>query len=146
MFSCALFFGKVGMPAAVIVFEFDFVKVILVSCSGGIIGTIVFTYLSAGLLKWWKTFKNKRFPSTQTSTFKKSNRRIVRLKNRFGLTGIAVLTPFLLSIPVGAFIAERFYKDKKKVITAISISVVAWSFLLYGVFYLFYNQLQGWIF
>lgn len=146
MFSCALFFGKVGMPAAVIVFEFDFVKVILVSCSGGIIGTIVFTYLSAGLLKWWKIFKNKRFPSNKTSTFKKSNRRIVRLKNRFGLTGIAVLTPFLLSIPVGAFIAERFYKDKKKVITAISLSVVAWSFFLYGVFYLFYNQLQGWIF
>lgn len=144
MLSCALFFGKVGMPAAVILFDFNFFKVILVSCSGGLAGVFGFTYMSAGLIKWWKQFKSKRFNPDKTVAFKRSNRRIIRIKNRFGLAGIAILTPVLLSIPVGAFLAERFYRDKKKVILALSISVVVWSFVLYGIFFLFYNQLKGW--
>jgi hypothetical protein len=143
--SCALFFGKVGMPAAVILFEFNFWKVILVSNLGGLLGVVTFTYISAGLLKWWNVYKRKNMPQEKTTTFRKSNRRIIKIKNRFGLTGIAILTPFLLSIPIGAFLAERFYKDKRKVITYLSVSVVCWSFVLYGVFYLFYNQLKGWL-
>ncbi len=130
------------MPAAIILFKFNFWKIMLVGNFGGILGTILFTYLSAGLLKWWKNFKRKRFNAEKTTTFKKSTRRIIKIKNKFGLTGIAILTPMLLSIPVGTFLAERFFKDKKKVIIYISISVLAWSLVLYGVFYFFNNQLS----
>jgi hypothetical protein len=143
--SCALFFGKVGMPAAVILFKFNFWKVIVVSNIGGILGVIVFTYISAGLLKWWNKYKRKKWDSSKKTAFNSSNRRIVRIKNRFGLTGIAILSPILLSIPLGAFLGERFYKDKKKVIIYLSLSVIFWSFTLYAIFYLFYNQLKGWL-
>lgn len=114
----------------------------LVGNFGGILGTIVFTYLNAGLLNWWKNFKRKRFNSEKTTTFKKSTRRIIKIKNKFGLMGIAILTPMLLSIPVGTFLAERFYKDKKKVIVYISVSVVVWSIILYSIFYFFNDQLS----
>ncbi len=139
--SCMTFFGKVGMPAAVVLFDFHFLKVFAVTCSGGITGNILFTYVSAGILKWWEKFKEKKF-SSKKKVFTRSNRRIIKIKRRFGLFGIAFFTPILLSIPLGAFIAERFYKNKKKVITALSVSVVSWSIALYFLFLFFRDALK----
>ena len=142
--SSATFFGKVGMPSAVILFEFDFLKVFAVTVSGGFFGNVLFTFLSAALIKWWNNFKDKRFGAKKVKHFTKSNRRIIRIKHRFGLAGIAALTPILFSIPLGAFLAERFYKDKSKVITYLTISVVLWNLILYFVYYFFYDSLKGW--
>lgn len=75
--------------------------------------------------------------------FTKFNRRVIRIKHRFGLTGIAILTPIFLSIPIGAFLAERFYKDKKKVILYLSISAIAWCFILYFLFLFFYESFKS---
>lgn len=141
---CSLFFSKLGMPAAVILFKFNFIKVFAVSCAGGIGGTIFYTYVSAVLLKWWDKFKEGKAFFEKKKVFTKANRRIIRIKKRFGLTGIAILTPVLLSIPLGAFLAERFYKDKKKVILAISFWVVVWSIVFYFIYYFFYDSLKGW--
>jgi hypothetical protein len=77
--------------------------------------------------------------------FTKFNRRVIRIKHRFGLTGIAILTPIFLSIPIGAFLAERFYKDKKKVITYLSISAIAWCFVLYFIYLFFYDTFRAWL-
>lgn len=144
--SCALFFGKIGMPAAVSLFKFHFLKSILVSCSGGIFGAISSTYLSAGIIDWWENFKKKWFKNHQPKKkFSKTNRFIIKVKHRFGIVGIALLSPVLLSIPLGAFIAERFYKDKKKVILYLSGSVIFWSFTLYFLFYFFYSSFKHFI-
>ncbi|MCE3225990.1 MAG: hypothetical protein K0S32_541 [Bacteroidetes bacterium] len=141
---CSLFFSKLGMPAAVILFKFNFIKVFIVSCVGGIGGTIFYVYLSAAILKWWDNYKEKKQIFNKKKIFTKGNRRIIKIKNRFGLTGIAILTPVLLSIPLGAFVAERFYKDKRKVITQISIWVIIWSIVFYCIYYFFYDNLKGW--
>jgi len=136
--GCATFFGKVGMPAAVIFFKFNFIKVFLVSCGGGIFGNIVFTYISAAILKWWDNFKEKRFKGKK-KILTRTSRFVIKVKKRFGLAGIAFFTPILLSIPLGAFVAERFYKEKRKVIIALSISVVSWSVVEYFLFLFFYK-------
>lgn len=143
--ACTFFFSKVGMPAAVIAFEGNYLKCILVSCSGAIFSTVVFTYLSAGILKWWDKLKDKYFASKHPKKiFTKSNRRIIKLKNRFGLIGIAALTPALLSMPLGAFLGERFYKDKKKVILYISIATFIWSNLLYVLYVVLWDSIKSW--
>ena len=122
----------------------NYLLALLSSCSGAIFGTVVFTYLSAGILKWWDKLKDKWFTSKHPKKiFTKSNRRVIRIKHRFGLTGIAILTPIFLSIPVGAFLAERFYKDKKKVITYLSISAIFWSVTLYFMFLFFYTSFKN---
>jgi hypothetical protein len=139
--SCGLFFGKVGMPSAVIFFKFNFIKVFIVSCSGGIAGNVFFTYLSAGIIKWWEKVKHKYIfkHNKHPKVFTKSNRFIIKVKNRFGLYGIAFLSPVLLSQPLGAFLAERFFKNKKKVIIALSIAIVFWSVTLYFLFFFFFE-------
>ncbi len=144
-FSCAFFFGKIGMPAAVGLFKFNFAKSVAVSCAGGIFGTVVSTYLSAGIIKWWEKLKSKWFASHKPKKkFTWLNRRIIMVKHRFGLLGIALLSPILLSIPLGAFLCERFYKKKSKVILYLSGSVVFWSVSLYFVFLFFYSTFKSW--
>jgi len=138
--TCTFFFVKVGVPSAVIVFKYNFVKVMLVSCSGGITGNIIFTYLSATLLKWTHIYREKR--NIQKKIFTKTTRRMIRIKQRFGLSGIAFITP-IISQPIGAFFAEKFFKDKRKVITYLSVSVVFWAVTIYTILYLVHEGLVG---
>jgi len=65
------------------------------------------------------------------------NKTIVRLKNKWGLAGIIVFTPSFLSIPLGSFLASRYYKERKYVLFYLSISVIIWSFVLSSIGTLF---------
>lgn len=141
--TCTFFFVKLGVPTAVIVFKYNFLKVFLVSCAGGITGNIIFTYLSASILKWMNAYKLSKNKDHKQIIFTKSTRRFVNIKRRFGLTGLALITP-LISQPIGAFFAEKFFKDKKKVILYLSASVVLWSVMLYFILLLFHDHLQAW--
>ena len=141
--TCTFFFVKLGMPTAVIVFKYNFFKVILVSCAGGITGNIIFTHLSASILKWTQAYKLKKNKDHRQLIFSKSTRRIIKIKHRFGLAGIALITP-IISQPIGAFFAEKFFKDKKKVILYLSASVILWSFFLYLVLFMFHDNLKAW--
>ena len=137
--------SKMGIPAVIAVYGNNYFFFFFSSCSGAVFGTIIFTYLSAGIMKAWDNFKDKWFTSKQNKkVFTKSNRRIIKVKHRFGLTGIAIITPILLSIPIGAFLAERFYKEKKKVILYLSVSAIIWCFILYFSFLFFYNSFKSW--
>jgi len=55
------------------------------------------------------------------------NRRIVRIRQRFGLWGIALITPPIFSIPVGAIVASSMYSDKKMIFFTMFVSVLFWS-------------------
>ena len=103
--ACSIFFGKVGMPSAMVLFDYNFLKVSAVAVSGGIFGNIFFTNLSSVMLKWWHSYRIKKGYIHQRKIFTKANRRIVKAKNRFGLAGIATLSPVLFSILLVAFIA-----------------------------------------
>ena len=137
-FTCALVFGKIGMPAAVLIFKFNFLKVFLVSSGGGIFGVIFFTYLSASILKWYHKLRVKRGRIHRSKIFTRSNRRIIMIKQRFGLLGIAIITPPILSPPLGCFLAERFFKNKRKIILYLSISTMVWSVAIYFLMYMFH--------
>ncbi|MBK9284513.1 MAG: hypothetical protein IPM51_09365 [Sphingobacteriaceae bacterium] len=145
LFLCSLFFSKVGVPAAVILFKFNFIQVFITTSIGGIAGAIFYTHLSAGIIKWWEKYKIEKNLFQNKRIFTKSNRRIIRIKNKFGLMGIAAMAPLFLSIPLGAFLAERFYKKKSKVILAISLWVMIWSVVFYLIYYYFYDFFKGWL-
>lgn len=139
-FTCIFFFAKLGVPSAVVLFKYNFLKVMLVACSGGITGSIIFTYLSSGIIKWRHNFRLKRGKIHHKPIFTKSNRRIITVKQKFGLAGIAFITP-MIGTPVGAFLAERFFKDKKKIILYTSISIAFWALAIY----LFLLIFQKWL-
>lgn len=144
LFLCSTFF-KMGMPTLVIYFKFDFFYSFVFSVGSGFLGSVVYTYFSYYIIKWWNYFKQK-WQKHPSKIFTKQNRRIIRIKNTFGLTGIAILSPVLLSIPLGAFLGEKFYKNKKKVILYLNASILFWFLTLYMLMKFFYNQLKGILF
>lgn len=143
--ACTVAFGKLGMPAAMVLFNYEFYEVFIVTSLGGICGNIIFTHLSAAIIKWIHTYRVKKHKIHSKKIFTKFNRRIIRLKNRFGLAGIAAITPILLSTPLGAFLAERFFKDKRKIILYLSAATIFWSITLYFLMLLFHDKLVGWL-
>lgn len=143
--ACTISLSKIGIPTVIAIYKSNYLLALLSSCVGAIFGTVVFTYLFAGILKWWESLKFGMFTSKHPKKiFTKFNRRVIKIKHRFGLTGIAILTPIFLSIPIGAFLAERFYKDKKKVILYLSLSAIFWCIVLYFIYLFFYDTFRLW--
>jgi len=131
-------------PLVILQFRFSFVETILWTNIGGIAGIYFFAYLSGKLIAWWN--RNFRKPSRISpemkgktkKIFTKRNRRMVRIKNQYGLIGIALTTPLLLSIPVGVFLVVRYYRASRVKFLYLIASNVIWS-LIYTAFYMFWE-------
>jgi hypothetical protein len=142
--SSTVFFGKLAVPTA-FVLKFGFLKMFIVCMAGGILGNIVFTYMSAAILKAIHNYRVMKGKVHRKKIFNRVNRTIIKVKRKFGLTGIAFVTPMFMSTPLGAFIAEKFFKDKKKIILYFTISDLFWFFVLYTLFTLFNEQINDWL-
>ncbi len=133
-------------PLVILQFDFSFLESNLWTNAGGIAGIYFFSFLSGKLIAWWnRTFRRPHRNSTENEEktkkiFTKRNRSIVRIKQRYGLIGIAVSTPFLLSIPVGVFLVVRYYRTSKSKFIYLIASNVVWS-LIYTAFYMFWDDL-----
>lgn len=127
-------FGIGGVPAAVFA-NFPFFKAMLITISGGITGVVVFAYLSDWINHRLKNMVSKKPKKKFTLT----NKIIVYVKKYFGLIGISIITPLVLSIPLGVFIAVKFYHDKNKVIRYMFVSITVWAVVLYYSLHTFKN-------
>lgn len=128
-------------PLAVLQFRFSFAETILWTNLGGLIGIYFFAFLSDKLITWWQlTFTKKKKahkPNKQPKAiFTKRNRRIIRIKQNYGLIGIALMTPLLLSIPLGTFLMVRYYSRSSYKFSALIASNIIWS-VIYTLFYIF---------
>jgi hypothetical protein len=103
----------------------------LIVASGGTLGVFVFTFLGAVLSKYLSQFNLFKIKYKKLRGF-------VKMKNSYGLIGIAILSPVIISIPVGCIISASFESDKGKIIRYQMISVLAWSILLFGIKGLFH--------
>jgi hypothetical protein len=133
-------------PLVIIQFDFSFFECILWTNVGGIIGIYFFAFLSDRLIAWWKRiFRRSNRPILEDEQqvkkkFTKRNRRIVRVKQKYGLIGIAMITPFLLSIPVGVFLVVRYYHTSKSRFLYLIAANLIWS-VIYTAFYMFWEEL-----
>ena len=152
LFSSVKF--AMAFPLVILQFEFSFVETILWTNVGGMLGIYSFAFLSDRVISLWnRIFKKPRkeerpeknpgedYKNVRAKkTFTKRNRRIVHIKQKYGLIGIAVATPFLLSIPVGAFLVVRFYRASQKGFLYLIASNLLWS-VIYTGFYIFWDGL-----
>ncbi len=124
-------------PVAVYGFNMSFLQTVLLTNIGGLLGIVVFGIFSKSLLILYRRFWPQRlkFQKKQKRRFSKRNRRLVNFKKKYGLPGIVVLTPVLLSIPVGTFLIVKYYGKQKQNYVYLFLCQMAWS-VLYTVFYL----------
>jgi len=133
-------------PLVIIQYEFSFLETILWTNVGGVLGVYFFAFLSEKLLSWWKRIfrrSNKKILADEQQVkkiFTRRNRRIVRIKQKYGLIGIVLITPFLLSIPVGVFLVVRYYRSSKLKFFYLIAANLFWS-VIYTGFYMFWEEL-----
>jgi hypothetical protein len=123
-------------PIAIYLFNMSFFETILYTNIGGFLGIVVFTMFSKGLIKLYNTFWPEKLTCKRKSkkVFTRRNRRLVMLKNKYGLPGIVILTPVLLSIPLGVFLNTKYYGNKKISYLYLLLSQILWS-VIYTIIY-----------
>lgn len=134
MLISAIKMGIGGVPLA-ITLNLSFLETIVFTSAGAIVGMIFFTYLSSWILELFA----KLFPKSKTpkKIITRKNKLIINVKNRFGLIGVAFLTPLILSIPVGSFLAVRYFGNKPKIMFYMTCSILLWSVSLSTISFLF---------
>jgi membrane protein YqaA with SNARE-associated domain len=108
---------------------------------GGIAGIFLFVQIDEFAQNWLI----KTFPKKFKNKFSKRTRFLVRVKQTFGLAGIAFLTPIVLSIPVGVFFAMDLTTNKKKVLINMIIACIFWAAVFYVPYYVFEIDMMTWV-
>jgi len=119
---------------------FGYIETLLITTTGGLIGVFFFFYLSSVIMLMISKISartNKNKPVKHKKKFTWKNKMIIHIKREYGLIGLAALTPIVLSIPLGTFLAARYFPDKKKVIGYLSASVIVWSVIVSSVVIIF---------
>jgi hypothetical protein len=107
--------------------EFSYLESVAMLISGGFTGILFFYYFSNWINKLiLKIFQKKK----KKQLFSKKVRRFIKIKNKYGLIGIALITPIAISIPVGSFIASRFFSKNKFTLIFMLAGVLFWSLTL----------------
>ena len=142
-------------PYAFYLFRLNQVETFILIELGGLFGFLFFYSLFSFLLKELKLvwpliyyitpriFKvrfeqwldRRRYQKLTANKFTRSNKMIVRVRRKYGMLGIVVLTPVFLSIPVGAFIGTKYFHHKRSFIPSMLISIFVWgivSIFLFG--------------
>nr|MBI1229315.1 hypothetical protein [Cytophagales bacterium] len=106
-----------GAAAGFSVFEIEVVTV-----AGMMTSVVAFTYLGDWIKKTWtiKIRKNNRRFTSRT-------RNIIKIWQKFGVYGIAALTPIFLTPIGGTILLTSFGIPKRKILTSMFVSAVIWA-------------------
>lgn len=125
----------------------SFLQTWIATTIGGLAGVLFFFFLSKGIIVFYQRFMaaivrqyvshistyvrhRDLLPKPVKRKFTYRNKTLVRMRRRYGLIGIIILTPILLSIPLGTFLAIKYYSGQKNLLAYLSLSVMVWSFLM----------------
>jgi hypothetical protein len=121
---------------------------------GGITGFLLYYYFFRFLLKevaylWprvyyftpvlfkvrfeaWRDRRRKRKLSRRK--FTAMNKFIVRIRLRYGMWGIIVLSPIILSIPIGALLGSKYFPHRNGFIPYMILSISVWGVISVALF------------
>lgn len=137
LFSAIKFFFALPYSYAI---KLSYWESIISTCTGGLLGFFFFYYLSGIIIKFlvknglYKKIKPRKRKDGK-KIFSRKNKLIVKTKLSYGLIGLVILTPIILSIPVGSFILRKYYKNDKLAIPLMCSSIILCSFITLTLLY-----------
>ena len=133
-FSCMLKFilGPIGGYAA----GLNLVTTILTTVFGMMTIVFMFTYFGG----WLKANVLTRFSRKSKKSDEKKNTRFNNIWKRYGLAGVALLTPIILTPIGGTLLAVSSGSPKEKIIFYMFISAAGWSVIFSMAIYFFGNE------
>src|SRR5690554_881511 len=117
-------FKFISGPALGYLAGYSLAGIMLVTVAGMMSSVIIFTYLGEWMKKQWGITITKK-----KVIFSRRNRRIVKVWQRFGAAGVAVLTPLLLTPIGGTLVLISFGVERKIIVRYMFLSAVWWSFV-----------------
>ena len=143
------------LPYAMII-GLDYKQAILAVLAGGIGGFLFFFYLSNAVSKGfhaakpffyklvpgaiklrYENFYARKKQTKKVKRFTRKNRFLAKFRRTYGFWGIIISTPLLLTIPVGAFLAGKYYRRRRFLVLYMILSIVGWGAVLSGIVHLF---------
>lgn len=96
---------------------------------GGVFGISVYTYFGGQIRAYFEARRRKKNKDkTLDKKQIKKLRRLIKIWRRFGIWGIAFLTPPILSPPIGTAISLAFGEKTHRIIIFLGISTLIWAF------------------
>lgn len=72
--------------------------------------------------------------------FTKTNKIIIQIRKLYGMWGIVILSPVILSIPVGALLGNKYFKHNHHFIPYMILSIVVWGIVSVALFSTFMSH------
>lgn len=127
---------------------------------GGILGFLLYYYFFRFLLKELKILWPLVYNITPTlfkvrfelwrdrsrkdrltrKKFTHTNKIIAKIRRRYGMWGIIVLSPILLSIPIGALLGSKYFTHRHGFIPFMILSISIWGIISVSFFGIFMNH------
>ncbi len=110
-------------------FGFNQIEILLYTVLGGMMGVVVYLYLWEFILHtYYKYFPKKIKPIK----FSKWKRRLVVFIRKYEVWGVALLTPIILTPPVGTILASAIETNKWRIKLIMFFSFCFWTLLILG--------------
>jgi hypothetical protein len=112
----------------------NFIETLVCTVGGGMLGVVAYLYLWDGIL-----FLYHKIRPPQPKVHKpvgKHRRKLLKFIIKYEILGIVILTPVLLSVPVGTILAASFEENKWKIKRYMFFSFLAWTLLTYSLYVL----------
>lgn len=111
-------------PTFGVAYELPLIAVILLTSFGMMTTIYLFTFFGDDLRRFFSRFrKNKR-------VFSKKSRQFVKIWRKFGLKGVCLLTPLVLTPPGGGLLVNLLGSSKQRILKWMWISSLLWSTVL----------------
>lgn len=145
----------VTLPYAMII-GLNYQQAVISVLVGGIGGFLFFYYLSKHIIVKWDYMKpricrfvpsaikirydlfcDKLTDNKSKKIFSRKSRFIAKIRTTYGFWGIIIATPIILTIPVGAFLANKYYAKRPRTVPYMILSIVSWAVVLSGIVHIF---------
>lgn len=145
----------ITLPYAMII-GLNYQQALISVLVGGIGGFLFFYYLSKHIMvlfeklkpkichmvpsrvkKRYQIFCEKLMVQKPKKFFSKKSRFVVKVRTTYGFWGIIIATPVILTIPVGAFLANKYYAKRPQTVPYMILSIVSWAAVLSGIVHVF---------
>ena len=123
LLSTVKFFGG---PLAGVTMGLSFGATMALTITGMMTSVVIFSGIGNYFSRWYVERRRLK----QKPIFSKHSRRIVRIWQRFGMRGIAFLTPLILSPIIGTVVATALGASPRKIILNMLWSAVFWGFTM----------------
>ncbi|MGB1031884.1 MAG: hypothetical protein ACPGWM_04680 [Flavobacteriales bacterium] len=112
--------------------DYSIFTVLITTTLGAALGTLLFYFFGMQMFRWIGSLSRKR---TEKKTFTPMRRKILSVKNKYGIKGLMLLSG-IISVPVTALLAAKYFGDSKQTPLYLILGFFIWSIFLTSISFL----------